>query len=76
MERTGAQSRRLVSQFIPNHPTKIIPTRFVDSNNFHEVPCGRTVDMRIAPLRIKILLESNSLKSMILVRRLAVTSRP
>ena len=30
------------------------------------------MDMRIPPLRIKIMLESNTLKSIMLVRRLAV----
>ena len=34
------------------------------------------MDMRIPPLKIKILLESNPLKSRILVRRLAVTKTP
>ena len=32
------------------------------------------MDMRIPPLRIKIMLESNPLKSIMLVRRLAVTN--
>ena len=52
----------------PNLPTKIIPARFVDSNSsgFHPM------DLRIPPLTIKILLESNPRISRILVRRLAV----
>ena len=42
--------------------------RFVDSNFPKTVP----MDMRIPPLKIKFLLESDPLKSRILVRRLAV----
>ena len=34
------------------------------------------MDMRIPPLRIKIMLESNPLKSIVLVRRLAVFEIP
>ena len=42
--------------------------RFVDSTFFLEFP----MDMRIPPLKIKILLESNPLKSRVLARRLGV----
>ena len=46
--------------------------RFFDVTSPRKLPAG----MRIPPLTIKILLESNSLKSRIVVRRLAVKKRP
>ena len=57
----------------PNLPITIYPyyVRFVDST----FPGKSPADMSIPPLRIKIMLESNPLKSRILVRRLAVVPR-
>ena len=52
----------------PNLPTKIIPTKIPWLNISREFP----MNIRIPPLWIKILLESNPPKSRILVRRLAV----
>ena len=60
---TSAEGKR----HTPYLPTKIIPTKtfwLKVSGNFPK-------DLRIPPLKIKILLESNPLKSRILVRRLA-----
>ena len=51
----------------PNLPTKIIPTKIRRLKISGKFPMG----LRIAPLGIKILLESNPLKPRILVRRLA-----
>ena len=53
----------------PNLPTRIIPTKIPLLKITGEFPR----DMRIPPLRIKILLESNPPKSGILVRRFAVS---
>ena len=55
----------------PNLPTKIVPAKICRLRNYGEFP----MDMRIPPLNIKIMLESNHLKSRILVRRLAVQNR-
>ena len=52
----------------PNLPTNISTTKIAWLKLSRRFP----MDMRIPPLRIKILLESNPLKSRILVRRLAV----
>ena len=55
-------------QYTPNLPTKLLPTKIAWlklSGNF-------PMDIRIPPLKTKIMLESNPLKSRILVRRLAV----
>ena len=52
----------------PNLPTEIIPTKIRRLELSGRFP----VDMRVPPLEIKIQLESNPLKSRILVRRLAV----
>ena len=52
----------------PNFPTKIIHAKIRWLNMFGKSP----MDMRIPPLSIKIMLESDPLKSRILVRRLAV----
>ena len=54
----------------PNLPTKIIPTKIHWLNISGKFP----MDMRIPPLTLKILPESNPLKSRILVRRLAMIS--
>ena len=51
----------------PNLPTKIIPTQIA----WLKIPRKSPVDMRIPPLIIEIMLESNPLKSRILVWRLA-----
>ena len=55
----------------PNLPTKIIPTKICRLNNSGKSP----LDMRIPPLEIKIMLESNPLRFRILVRRLATAQR-
>ena len=52
----------------PNLPTKTIPTKIAWLKLSGNFPMG----LGIPPLKIQILLESNSLKSRILVRRLAV----
>ena len=54
----------------PNLLTKIIPTKIP----WLEIPGEFLMDMRIPPLRIKILLESNPPKSRILVGKLGVES--
>ena len=54
----------------PNLPTKIIPTKIARLKLSGRFP----IDMKFPPLTIKILLESDPLKSRILVRRLAVTN--
>ena len=60
-------------QATPNLPTKIVPTKIRWLKTSGEFP----MDMIISPLNMKILLQSNPLKSRILVRRLAVvTSQP
>ena len=52
----------------PNPPTKIIHAKIRRLETSGKFP----MDMRVPPLEIKILLESNLLKSRSLVRRLAV----
>ena len=52
----------------PNLPAKIIPAKIRRLKLSGRFP----MDMRIPPLKIKILLESEPLKSRILVERLAV----
>ena len=52
----------------PNIPTKMIPTKIACLKLSGKL----AMDMRIPPLIIKIMLESNPLKSRIFVRRLAV----
>ena len=52
----------------PNLPARIIPTKIAWFRISGKFP----MDVRIPPLGIKILLESNPLKSRILVRRLAI----
>ena len=53
----------------PNLPTtKIIPTRI----SWHKLSGNFSMGLGIPPLDIKSMLESNPLKSRILVRRLAV----
>ena len=51
----------------PNLPTNITPTKIAWLKLSGKFP----MDMRIPPLRVKIMLESNPLKSRILVGRLA-----
>ena len=60
--------RCLAGQHTPNLPTKIIPTKICGLKMSGKFP----LDMRIPALKLKILLESNPLKSRILVRRLAI----
>ena len=52
----------------PDLPTNIIPAKIAWLKSSWKSP----MDMRTPPLQIKILLESNPLRSRILVRRLAV----
>ena len=69
MQKTPWLSSNLGAQVrTPNLPTKITSAKIRWLKLSGKVP----MDMRIPPLRIKILLESNPLKSIILVRRLAV----
>ena len=49
-------------------PTKTVPTKICCLNISREFPA----DLRLPPLSLKVLLESSSLKSRVLVRRLAV----
>ena len=56
----------------PNLPTKSLPTKIARLKLSGKFP----MDLRVIPLKIKIVLESNPLKSRILVRRLAVPSFP
>ena len=58
-------------QAAPNLPTKIIPTKIAWLKLSRNFP----MDMKMFPLKIKIMLESNPLKSWILVWRLAVRAR-
>ena len=55
----------------PNLPTKITPSKIARLKLSSKSPMG----LRIPPLIMKIMLESNHLKSRILVRRLAVSER-
>ena len=59
-------------RFTPSLRTKITPTKIARLNISGKFPMG----LGIPTLTIKILLESNPLKSRILVRRLAVASWP
>ena len=52
----------------PNLPTNIIPSKIVRLKLSRKFP----VDMIFPPLKIKIMLKSNPLKSIMLVGRLAV----
>ena len=54
-----------------NLPTKNLPTKIAWLKLSRHFP----MDMRIPPLNIKILLESNPLKPGILIRRLAIMAR-
>ena len=59
----------------PNRPTKIVPTKIVPAKiRWLKISGKLPTDMRIPPLKIKIMLESNPLKSRILVRRLAISA--
>ena len=53
----------------PNFPTNIIPTNIAWLKLYGKFP----MDMRIPPLKFKIVLESSPLKSTILVGRLGVS---
>ena len=53
----------------PNPPSKIVPAKMIRRR---EISGKLPMYLRIPPLEIKILLGSNPLKSMILVRRLVV----
>ena len=61
--------RRPVLRHTPNLPTTIIPAKTTCIKLYGSFP----MDMRIPPLKSKIMLEANPLKSRILVQRLAVT---
>ena len=54
----------IIIMITPNLPTKIIPVKICRLGIITRIP----MDMRIPPLKIKILLESNPLKSRILVQ--------
>ena len=54
----------------PDLPTNIIPTNIARRKLSHKFP----IDIRIPPLRIKIVLESSPPKSTMLVRGLGVTN--
>ena len=60
--------RQNVRTSTPNLPTKILPAKIRRLETSGEFP----MDMRIPPLKIKILLESNPPKSRISVQRLDV----
>ena len=61
-----ARALGVSSTFTPSLPTRIAPIlRFVDSKS----PGNSLMDTRTQPLKIKILLESNPLKSRILILR-------
>ena len=58
---------------MPNLPTKIIPTKTRWLKDSGEFP----MDMRVPPLRLKVLHESNPLKSRILAQsQMAMTAEP
>ena len=66
-----ARGETLKHNGTPNLPTNIIPTNIAWLKLSGKCP----MDMRIPPLWIKIMLESNPLKSTILVGRLGVVSQ-
>ena len=68
--RTLTQVTHPIAPPTPNLPTKIIPIEIRRRKLSGTFPMG----LRISPLNIEILLESNPLKSRILVRRLAVSA--
>ena len=59
-----------ICEIHPISPTNIFPSKI----SWLELSGKSPLDMRIPPLIIKIMLESNPLKSIILVRRLAVNT--
>ena len=63
-----SSTTRAPSRPAPSLPTKLIPIKIAQLKLSRKLP----MDMRIPPLKGKILLESNPLKSRTLVRRLAV----
>ena len=66
------RTESLTSRHTPNLPTNIIPTKIARLKLPGKSPMG----MRIPPLIIQIMFESNPLKSIVLVRRLAVRGLP
>ena len=63
---------RDIARDTPNLPTHIIPTKIAWLELSGKLPSG----LGIPPLNIKIMLESNPLKSIMLLRRLAVPRIP
>ena len=59
----------IVSYITPNLPTKIVPTNIARLKLSGKSP----MDVRIPPLQIKIMLESDPPKSTMLVGRLGVS---
>ena len=67
----------IVAVRTPNLPTNIVPTNIARVKLSGRLP----MDMRIPPLQIKIMLESNPLKSKLLigglgVRKMAASTTP
>ena len=60
----------IVGEITPNPPTNIVPTNIARVKLSGKSPMG----LGIPPLRIKIMLESNPLKSTMLIGRLGVVS--
>ena len=69
----GAAAPWTLARHTPNLPGKIIPAKIRRLKVSGKFP---TLDMRIPPLKHKIMPESSPLKSRILVRRLAVRLGP
>ena len=67
----GGQAATKRLEHTPNLPTKSIPTKI----RWRRISWKFPLVMRTPPLEVKIMLESNSLKSRILVRRLAVVGQ-
>ena len=65
---TASDSRAVSRSCTPHLPTNIIPTKIARFKLSGKFPMG----LGMPPLKIKIMLESNPLKSIMLVRRLAV----
>ena len=65
----GWRSAWSCGQHTPNLPTKMIPTKIA----WLELSGKSPMDMRIPSFRIKIMFESNPLKSIMFVGRLAVS---
>ena len=71
MPRPYLAARKLTLGSKSNLPTKIVPAKIAWLKLSGKFPLG----LGIPPLQIQIMLESNPLRSRILVRRLAVTPR-